>query len=214
MLQNGKFMNNKEDSWLKLSLFGEIKVTLGVLILCLIVNISSADYGGALFNEIWFDVTPYFFGFIALFSVVAHKNGWKSFEYSKDLSLYLYSSLVGAMIGSIMLVVFQFTKSPIDYNFISFKISLFFQGLLYVVLIVLINCCIGKLIRDGVNFLSFLLILISVVFLGYILIFNRVDNEYCIAMYRDAHMICDFEERYSIVYSIYDCIRTLVDTNT
>ncbi|EJS9796495.1 hypothetical protein NV112_004524, partial [Vibrio parahaemolyticus] len=55
-------MNNKEDSWLKLSLFGEIKVTLGVLILCLIVNISSADYGGALFNEIWFDVTPYFFG--------------------------------------------------------------------------------------------------------------------------------------------------------
>ncbi|EHK6070581.1 hypothetical protein IO708_004583, partial [Vibrio parahaemolyticus] len=111
-------MNNKEDSWLKLSLFGEIKVTLGVLILCLIVNISSADYGGALFNEIWFDVTPYFFGFIALFSVVAHKNGWKLFEYSKDLSLYLYSSLVGAMIGSVMLVVFQFTKSPIDYNFI------------------------------------------------------------------------------------------------
>ncbi|CDT54333.1 hypothetical protein [Vibrio coralliirubri] len=204
-------MKSSEMKWFKLAELFELTPILVVLVMSVIFGLSAGDFGGALFNKLWFEITPYFFGFVAIVAVLAKFFKQKKvFGLAKDVDKYLFSSLIGAILGAVFLFVSELLHDDINYRSLLFYASLFLQGLVYVVIMSAICIFIGFLINNRISRPSVFILLISLPFFAYVFYFNKQDTTDCVTQYRDTKEICNLEDRYTLV----NLIKGLFEKNT
>ncbi|EOU2550309.1 hypothetical protein ACWOQH_004583 [Vibrio parahaemolyticus] len=194
---------NEKKVWFKYGDITNYKSMIIVVPVCLIFGLSAKDYGGALFNTAWFEITPYVFGIISIFAIIANEfNFDRCFDSAKFVSDFLFVSLIGSILGAIILLIFAIFFEPFSLKSLLFYVSLVLQGVVYSLLMVCLNFCVDYLIKNGVNKRSLLLLAAASIVFLYIFAFNKQDTEYCVTKYRDIKEVCNLEARYELAFEI------------
>ncbi|MGF1879982.1 hypothetical protein [Vibrio splendidus] len=194
---------NEDKVWFKYGDIKNYKAMIVVVIVCVIFGLSAKDYGGALFNTAWFDITPYVFGVISIFAIIVSKSNCdRCFDLAKFVSEFLFVSLIGSIFGAIILLIFAIFFEPFSLKSLLFYVSLVLQGGVYFLLMVCLNFCVDYLIRNGVNKRSLLLLVVASITFLYVFVFNKQDTEHCVTKYRDIKEVCNLEARYELAFEI------------